>query len=153
DDPSVNAILLATRDGRVFVQAGDNLYAIRTGDGSVLWSYQAEDLDPLVTEDTVYATTPEVAANRLDAIDVASGALRWTAEFPGQGYVAIGDNTVFVGVGTSIYSLDKATGQTRWRLRITGALHADPVANGGGLLLGGDDGNLYQFDGADPAAS
>jgi outer membrane protein assembly factor BamB len=148
NDPTVNAILLQTRDGRVFVEAGNNLYVLDTGDGSVLWSYQSDDLYPVVTGDTVYATTPEVAANRLDAIDLETGSLRWTAEFPGQGYVAVTGGTVFVGIGTSVYALDAATGESRWRLRITGALHSNPVAAGDALLVGGDDGNLYQFDGA-----
>jgi outer membrane protein assembly factor BamB len=145
-DPANNAVMTIFAGGRVYALAGDRLFAIDAGDGSILWDHESDDIDPVVTDDTVYATMAHVETNELNAIDVATGRPRWTVEFPGQAHVAATAKTVYVGVTTSIYAFDGETGRSHWRIRIGSALRNAPAVFDGNLFTGGEDGILYRFD-------
>jgi outer membrane protein assembly factor BamB len=75
---------------------------------------------PIVVDDVVY--TQDLSSN-VQAIDLRSGAVRWTHRYEsptvGPNGVSVGDGRVYGGTGDSAFALDQATGEELWRVRIT----------------------------------
>ncbi|MGP9019392.1 protein kinase domain-containing protein [Streptomyces sp. BR1] len=131
--------------------AGTALYCAAPGvtaarldpaDGRVLWSVKArgvggrvsDDGEPRVSGGLVLVVPP--GAGRLDALDPATGAVRWTRPVPAHASVRIDDTSVlFTGTGTGeVRCLDSATGKERWHGRPAAAT-AQWVSAPGGTAL------------------
>jgi glucose dehydrogenase len=71
--------------------------------------------NPIVTEDTVYLQ--DIGSN-VQAVDRASGEVRWTRTFDkpttGPNGVAIGGGMVVGGTATGVFALDAGTGEIAW---------------------------------------
>ena len=129
------------------------------------WSLHMPDVvtaTPTVVGDSVYVGAWD---GTFDAIDLQSGAVRWSTTLGdrhGGSYGKItssaavatvdGKHTVFVGGGDSLYGLDAGNGHVRWSTNLDGAhptsngeIESSPVvwdgAPGGPVVVVGSDAN------------
>jgi outer membrane protein assembly factor BamB len=150
--PSATATLLQAREGRVFVKAAGELFAIDARDGSILWQYQSADLGPMMTADAVYVRT-SLVGTRLDALDIATGSRRWMVELPEGAYVSVDAGSVFVGSSRTVVAFDAATGRTEWRMHLGSRIFWAPIVAGEALVVGGNNGRLFRLDLPPPDAA
>ncbi len=142
----------AVSDGIYYVGNGDgNLYALRMQDGSLLWSFAADDRiwsTPLIHEGVVYLASLD---NHLYAVDASSGAERWRFQAVG----AIGgaplffeDALWFGDFGDQIYKVDPLTGEVLWQYAGENWFWATPVLDeASGTLYAADvGGNVLAID-------
>ncbi len=115
--------------------------------------------DPVIDGGTVYAGSP---SGRIDAIDLATGERRWSAEEGAMSPVVTAGGAVFaVTDAAQLVRLDAATGERVWgvdlpyyratfaRKRQTTFAHYGPVLAGGRLWIASSDGRLRAFDPVD----
>ncbi|MEU1078588.1 serine/threonine-protein kinase [Streptomyces sp. NPDC005878] len=109
--------------------------------GRVLWSVKAtgaagrvaDDGQPRISGGLVLVAPP--GAGRIEALDPATGARRWTRPVPAHGALAFGDTSVlFTTGGGEVRCLDSASGEERWRGRPAAANAQWVAAPGGGAL-------------------
>ncbi|MFG2148152.1 PQQ-binding-like beta-propeller repeat protein [Streptomyces sp. NPDC048696] len=129
--------------------AGTALYCAAPGvtaarldpaDGRVLWSVTAQgaharvadDGEPRVSGGLVLVVPP--GAGRLDALDPATGAVRWTRPVPPHASVRMDDRSVLLTGTGEVRCLDSATGKERWRGRPAAAAAQWVAAPGGAAL-------------------
>lgn len=124
----------ASADGRVFAGAdGQGLIAARAATGERIWTFDTPGASlgtPVVAGDTVFLSGgPAGSPGQLWALDVATGALRWSS--PGLGTPAVLGNVGFAdgadGVATAY---DLAGGAIRWQTPIPGTLRPFAAADG-----------------------
>ena len=146
----------------VYVGSGDGyLYALDRATGKQLWSYAAGSgiaSSPAVANGVVFFGTYDGA---FFAVDAAKGTKRWriatgpTLPFPwghesGDRYTSspnIVGNAVIFGAGDgNVYSIDAATGGTRWRAHTDGRIRGTPAIADGAVFVGSFDGRIYAFD-------
>lgn len=130
---------VAYADGVVYASQG-RLFALSAEDGRMVTEYDIHSHQAVaVVEGVIYAgvTTKNECGDLFSAYqatDAATGACVWTAPVHGRPYFAplVTEDSVLVAVveGT-LYSLDRATGQLRWRYRPHGFHIAGPVMAGG----------------------
>lgn len=125
---------LAIQDGVYFSWCTDDdckrLYALEP-DGEERWT---RDIDagpkrPVVTDDTVYATS----GVPVRALDLATGETRWSREVPltGRGEFLDDADAVYIESSTAVGALDTDDGQTRWLYDVGDEIVADSrVADG-----------------------
>lgn len=141
----------AVRDRRVYVGAGDGIYAVNSTTQQIEWKVKTAGgtrSSPLVVGDTVY-----VGSEKLYAINAADGYIKWTAVPTKWGISsspAADRDTVYVGSGDGkLYALDKATGHVRWAVRVGTEIKSTPCVVNGTVYVGayaGRDGKLYAID-------
>ncbi|WP_369377275.1 PQQ-binding-like beta-propeller repeat protein [Streptomyces sp. cg36] len=121
--PGVTAARLDPLDGRVLWSVKAAGAGERVGDGG----------QPRVSGGLVLVAP--AGAGRLDALDPATGARRWTRPVPATGTLAFGDTSVVFTTGSGeVRCLDSATGRERWRGRPAAATAQWVAAPGGGAL-------------------
>ena len=108
-------------NGVVYVGADDgNLYALDTGGGGLLWSFQTDDVvrsPATVSNGVVYVGSND---NNLYALDAASGDLLWQHDTGGPVQYAplLGEDVVYVPTisegGRRVHALDAASGTQLW---------------------------------------
>lgn len=141
---SATDILVGDDRGRV--------HRVRSASGEVVWNatvgapiYHA----PAADDQTVYVPTTR---GTLTALDLATGALRWTHETGQVDRVstpAIGAGVVAVGTtGDGVRALDAGTGDLRWTHRTDGSVSGAPLWLGGSLVVGTLDQRVLVLDGA-----
>ena len=130
------------KHARIFVGTSDHgLYAVRAGDGSVIWRYQtagAVESEPLydAESDTVYFGSDD---DGLYAVRAKDGGLLWryTTSAEVQKHpvmVTRGDGRralVFVNAADSVYEADAATGAPIWKRLRTPALGLEVAGHAG----------------------
>ncbi|PKV87100.1 PQQ-binding-like beta-propeller repeat protein [Streptomyces sp. TLI_146] len=106
--------------------------------GHVVWSVKAkgaagrvaDDGQPRVSGGLVLVAPP--GAGRVEALDPATGATRWSRPVPAHAALAIGDTSVvFTADSGEVRCLDSATGKERWRGRPAAATAQWVAAPGG----------------------
>jgi len=143
-----------------------DLLGISTMDGSVRWTYYYwfSWVESAATVRDGVAFVGSSDAQRLNAVEAASGALRWSAPTGGSTWAqpAVTGASVYVGtVGVADYmvahqghflAVDRATGQLRWRFTAerpegaaTWGFASSPVAGARAVYVGGIDGRVYAF--------
>ncbi len=157
-------------DGRVLIGSRSyDLFAFDAASGEVVWRYYYwfswVDSDPNVVDGVAYIGSSD--AQRVLAIDVASGKVRWTGWTGGWSWPepAVDDHAVYGGaVGVEQYigerrgvfmAFRRDDGEPLWQFA------AEPVVGGGNwgfasapavaaghVLVGGLDGKLYAFPAA-----
>lgn len=134
--------------GRVFFGSDDgSLRAVALEDGSNVWTTALGgpvEAAPLVAEGVVYVG----AAESLNAVDAATGAIRWTGKTEGR--IAGSANLVrgtngsprLVVVGSydsSLHAFDVATGSNVWKAAAGGYINGTAAVSDGLVVFGGCD--------------
>ena len=88
---------------------------------------------------------------RLVAIDLATGNLRWTSDIATAWAPAVSEGTVIVAADEWLAALDARTGRTRWRVPVAGGFSTAPEINGGWVAAIGRDGDILVMRAADGA--
>ena len=100
-------------DGKVFIGLGENLYALDSQNGSLLWKFQANSSirdSPAFSQGIVYASFQ----GHLYALNATTGKTIWKQFIKPTGAPTIVGNTLYVCNG-SIVALDKFTGSLIWK--------------------------------------
>lgn len=127
--------------GRVFVGTSDHgLYAVRAGDGSILWRFQtagAVQSEPLydATNDVVYFGSDD---DGMYCVRAADGSLVWRyktgAEVQRKPVLVprpTGAILVFDNAADAVFAVDAVTGKTRWTHARTPALGLEVSGHAG----------------------
>jgi outer membrane protein assembly factor BamB len=112
---------------------GDQCVALDGRTGKVLWSAPRGDARSLFAVDEARAY---LCGNEVHALDLATGARRWswTAPDARAGYAALAGDRVYVPVGPTVYVLDRATGRQVAQLDL--GSHQVEAEFGAALLAG-----------------
>ena len=121
---------------------------------AVSWQYNTfksgkNTASPVVAGGLVYFCT----GNRLIALDVESGARKWTfpTDEPLAGVIraapAVSDGVVYVGATDgNLYALNASDGKLVWSYPTTGSIRGAPAVSGNIVFFGSDNNNLYAVD-------
>ena len=135
----------ATVNGGVTVANGvayfgaqdNNVYAVDTADGSVIWSFATGDTvqgAPTVKDGVVYSTSYD---GSLYAINANDGSQKWAADI-GTGSdksPTLADGTIYVGAfGNDVYAINAADGSQKWIA--TGKGETSAVVKDGTVYVG-----------------
>jgi outer membrane protein assembly factor BamB len=152
---------------RVVVGAGNTLFAF-DGDGTRLWATVLEGGD--ISKPAAVLTAPPepeqvivAAGNTLYALDVATGAVLWSATPSGARLGApsvgnpniVGDPTILVGdEAGNLFSLDARSGASRARFAARGPISGSPAIGDPNqslpwIFAGDGGGNIYAIDQTD----
>ena len=148
--------------GLIYIGSGDgDFYALDRQTGAERWRYRAGS--PIQSSAAAWGDLVYFGdrANTFYALERRSGRERWRVEtgsdYPfewgseGWDYftsspVIAGDLLVIGSGDGSVYALDAATGNERWRLETGGRVRASPAVGGGVVFVGSADGVLYAID-------
>ncbi len=149
------------RGNRVFVGSSDRgLYALRAGDGSVLWRFETLGVvqsEPLYDAqlDVVYFGSHDGA---LYAVKARTGELLWrfmTGAEVARKPVLDGETLAFANAADQLFAVDRRTGQSKWRAQRTPAAgmeiagYAGPALAFGKIYMGYSDGHVSAYDAKD----
>jgi outer membrane protein assembly factor BamB len=154
-------------DGRVIIGTRSyDVLGLRVEDGTVDWTYYYwwswVESSAVVLDGTAYIGSSD--AQRVNAIDAASGALEWSTRVEGSAWSspAVTEGAVYVGsVGVAGYStdhrgrffkLDRSTGLPEWRYEVdpsdgasTWGIASTPVLGKRGVYAATIGGRLLAF--------
>ena len=88
---------------------------------------------------------------RVVAIDLLTGKLRWTSDIATAWAPAVSEGTVVVAADEWLAALDAGTGRTRWRVPVAGGFSTAPEINGGWVVAVARDGDILVMRAADGA--
>jgi outer membrane protein assembly factor BamB len=97
-------------------------------------------------EDTAYLP---LKGERVVAIDLATGTLRWTSDVPTIWAPAVSAGVVIVAADEWLGAFDARTGRPNWRVPVAGAFSAPPEINGGWVVAVSSGGDVYAIRAAD----
>ena len=109
---------------RTIVEAGNQLFALNSATGALLWQHKVRIApDPPTTVPLIDAGRVYLAEyDSTFALDAATGTTIWTFHPDSSGVVvpAIDATTIYIGQRgiPIVYALDKATGAPRWRTNV-----------------------------------
>jgi outer membrane protein assembly factor BamB len=135
-------------NGTIYCGSGP-LYALNLADGSTQWTQSLgtteADIKPVSDGPTVYLVINET--NRVLALDAQTGDVRWRTdieEIPDDSAPVLTDETLYVALRYGIVALDPATGDERFRVRLseTEGFTTSPIVTGDTLYVS-IDGTLY----------
>ena len=116
DLSSVVAPLIA--DGRVFVAAG-RVIALERDTGRTIWTGGERSVGFAYADGVLFSATKD---EKLEAIDAATGAVRWTVPLDREpGIPTYDDGTVYVGVDNRIVAIRASDGFEQWSSVAAGA--------------------------------
>lgn len=153
-------------NGLVYVSAFEDrrVYALDADTGREVWTADlggAPGQAPAVTPDTVYVGSYRTGgcltsavclpgslggpAGTLHALDVASGAERWTAPLKPtvRSAPAVTTDQVFVANGDRLTAIDRHDGTHRWDVPISERVRSSPAVAGGMVFVDGWYGTVY----------
>jgi outer membrane protein assembly factor BamB len=96
--------------------------------------------------DTAYLP---LKGERVVAIDLATGTIRWTIDVATTWAPAVSDGVVVVAADEWLGAFDARTGRPRWRVPVAGAFSAAPEINGGWVVAVSAGGDVYTIRAAD----
>lgn len=112
-----------------------------------LRSLWRQDFDALVSRVVVgEGRAYVISGGRVTALDLATGARRWTSAVQGAGELAFGGGRVFVSGSIGLTALDAASGTPVWTSAQGSAYGAPPLVAGDLVILQGQ--GLTAFDAA-----
>lgn len=118
------------------------LYALNLADGSTQWTRSLgtteADIKPISDGPTVYLAINET--NRVLALDAQTGDVRWRTNIdgiPDNSAPVLTDETLYVALKYGIVALDPATGNERFRVRLseTEGFTTSPIVTGDTLYV------------------
>ena len=147
-------------DGNVVYIGGEDgvLRAIDKQRGDILWTYQAKagiGSGAGVDAQRVYVLSRD---GLVHGVDKSSGEGLWTFATDGEKHwdywdlylstpVADDQHWLYFGSGDHhVYSINKRSGQLRWKAKTGAITHGDPVLAGQKVIIGGFDGYMRTFD-------
>lgn len=147
-------------DGTVYVWQDARLRALDARTGRESWSYPIGDAASCGNVPVRVTPAPDgnvyvAAGTRVISVDRASGRVRWHFEAPAvflappafaPGAAVTGGGVYLVDYLGTVYALDAATGQDRWRIATEGRQSADPVVVANGNVHLGAGSALYTLD-------
>ena len=146
-------------DGIAFIgtsadQQTGHLRAFDARTGTPRWTADQPLLQfPTVANDTAYSATAE---GLIAAIDLASGATRWTAHFKGKVRpMAIAGSILYLSADLEqkVYALDAATGGKLWSYAVDGGNDCCIAVAHGAVFVGTLAGTVYSIGGDGAAIS
>lgn len=146
DAPIAGTPVLAC-DG-VVVATITGTVALSADDGGILWEQSLGGSGPPVADDeTIY-----LPGGVTSALDVASGAKRWTTEFDDVSVrtCCLADGTLVVAgkteAGGMLVGLDPGTGEKRWRTDARNQISAAPAYHDGTVYVPDEGNQVYAVD-------
>ncbi len=147
-------------DGTVYVWQDARLRALDARTGRESWSYPIGDAASCGNVPVRVTPAPDgnvyvAAGTRVISVDRASGRVRWHFEAPAvflappafaPGAAITGGGVYLVDYLGTVYALDAATGQDRWRIATEGRQSSDPVVVANGNVHLGAGSALYTLD-------
>lgn len=147
-------------DGTVYVWQDARLRALDARSGRESWSYPVGDAASCGNAPVRVTPAPDgnvyvSAGTRVLSVDRASGRVRWHFEAPAvflappafaPGAAVTGGGVYLVDHLGTVYALDAATGQDRWRIATETRPSTDPVVVVGGNVHLGAGSALYTLD-------
>lgn len=129
-----------------FADTAGKIFAVDTGTGSELWSYETGDkiwAKPAINGDLIYVGSFD---KKMYALDKATGDNVWEFEAEGA-FVAEPlylDGVVYVGsLDRNMYALDAQSGTLKWKATGESWFWAKPVVYGDALYAPSIDTNVY----------
>jgi outer membrane protein assembly factor BamB len=147
----VEDMVLVTTDG----QGVGHVYSFEQATGAVRWKYPAGHnvpSDVVRSGSTVFAVSQ---ADVLIALDLATGAERWSFSSSGEragrakfvsSPVVLGSRVYFSGRDGLLYALDAASGEVAWTHDLGTVRPTWPVVWQSAVVVATDDGRLLRFD-------
>jgi len=163
-------------NGAIYFGGDDgNIYAVDAADGRQLWKRSTGGpvaASPAVADGVVYAGSYD---GKFYALDALTGAMRWriatggerrfeakglhgmqpknqTIADPFDVYLSspvVGGGSVYFGSGDgSVYAVDVATGEVKWKFATGDVVHASPAYADGTVFIGSWDSYFYAIDAA-----
>ncbi|MEV4378571.1 PQQ-binding-like beta-propeller repeat protein [Streptosporangium sp. NPDC049644] len=145
---------LVRAGGVVYAASTDGeVHALEGSSGKVRWSSGLDgpvDFRPVVAGGAVYLGNKDGTTYALDA---ATGTRLWSFQTEGDrpGFkwdVAVAQGLVYAGDDSRLYALDAVTGTVRWSFPLGKGLTSGPVAEGGTIHVGDNEGTLHVLDAA-----
>ncbi len=147
-------------DGTVYVWQDARLRALDARSGRESWSYPIGDAAscgnvPVRVTPAADGHVYVAAGTRVISVDRASGRVRWHFEAPAvflappafaPGAAVTGGGVYLADYLGTVYALDAATGQDRWRIATESRQSSDPVLVVGGNVHLGAGSALYTLD-------
>ena len=144
---------LAVSDGRVFVAAAGELFALGTSSGAVAWHTTIGEVfggGAAVRGDTVYvaADVPSEGSQgaQLFALSTSNGAQRWSAPAGDDVHSvpAVDDHNVYIGsIAGEVHAYAADTGAPRWVQTVDGEIWSSLASANGVVYFGGDTDHAY----------
>ncbi len=155
---------------------GDRVFALDTASGAVRWSFRMQPTLPTPTEWNYFTASPVVNGKQvlvpsgdghLYCLDLDTGARRWAFKTGDSLRAAplVTDDTIYQPSGDDhVYALSATDGKLRWKFATAGVgydlskgfirsdIFTRPSIEGGLLVFGSRDGNVYALDTAERAA-
>jgi outer membrane protein assembly factor BamB len=139
----------------VYVTSKDQtLIALDFQTGEEQWSYPVGgEASPAVVEDTVYVGSDDGAVYAFDAN--VGGPPLWLFATGNEGLLSpvVAGDYVYLAAGTSIFKLDRATGEKIWQYPVGDKVTVEPVVLDGIIYVGAADGFFYAIGGDAAIAS
>lgn len=138
---------MVAREGWLLAATQGKLTALRTADGSRVWTVESgsQRETAAISGDVLFVP---YADGRLVARDLASGAAKWSrrlAGAPAEPFVL--GNDVFVGAtDKQFYSLDAASGEARWQRRVGATVRGRAASDGERVYFAALDNMIYAVD-------
>ncbi|MFD5513060.1 serine/threonine-protein kinase [Streptomyces sp. NPDC127051] len=147
-------------EGTVYVWQDARLRALDARSGHEAWSYPVGDAASCGNVPVRVTPAPDgnvyiAAGTRVLSVDRASGRVRWHFEAPAvflaapafaPGAAVTGGGVYLADYLGTVYALDAATGQDRWRIATEARQSSDPVVVANGNVHLGAGSALYTLD-------
>ncbi|MFE2553999.1 serine/threonine-protein kinase [Streptomyces sp. NPDC059355] len=147
-------------EGTVYVWQDARLRALDARSGREAWSYPVGDAASCGNVPVRVTPAPDgnvyiAAGTRVLSVDRASGRVRWHFEAPAvflaapafaPGAAVTGGGVYLADYLGTVYALDAATGQDRWRIATEARQSSDPVVVANGNVHLGAGSALYTLD-------
>ncbi len=144
----------AVANGVLYGGSNDqNIYAINTTDGSVKWRYSGGAMayaTPTPFGDTLYVTL----GNQIGALDIQTGAARWTTPLDDSpitgisGPLAVSGDLIFAPADQYLYAFSAKAQKTLWRVESlpTDTNSLAPLVSGTMAYWPANNGVIYALD-------
>lgn len=140
-------------NGKVYIAAGKNIYAVNTSNGSLVWKSPNLDnfvgISPSIVENKLFFISD---SGTIYSLSADTGQINWTystnspSGVPNWSSAAIANGIVYIGSGNgNLYAFDKDTGNVLWSYDLGGPIQASPVIANGLLYIGTENGVFYAF--------
>jgi outer membrane protein assembly factor BamB len=138
---------VAVSGSTLLVHTNGRLIALGTAHGGTKWQVPltSSRSTPAVANGIVYASGGD---GTVQALDVTSGAVEWTATLPGgnDDSPAVANGVVYVGGGEgSLFALAATTGSVLWHGSVGGRMVSSPAVVDGHVYIGSTNGNILAF--------